>query len=195
MFFFPKGQNATSKDVQDFVECHLFCALQSIVGKEDQWTVGANVVVFGKKVLQMSYPCWNWHFRTCWNTIVSFWGPAYFQGLLLLVSGRVFQPTHQLFSNEVYWTILDSLDIYKHHRISNGILCGFRHYLRTMFQGDFAFSASVFFPNPSLTWLESGRYSILFAQPALCGYSLPRKTRTAEELKDCPNNRKGRWVL
>ena len=24
-----------------------------------------------------------------WNTIVSFWGPAYFQGLLLLVSGRV----------------------------------------------------------------------------------------------------------
>lgn len=89
MFFFPKGQNATSKDVQDFVECHLFCALQSIVGKEDQWTVGANVVVFGKKVLQMSYPCWNWHFRTCWNTIVSFWGPAYFSELLLLVSGSV----------------------------------------------------------------------------------------------------------
>ena len=25
-----------------------------------------------------------------WNTIVSFWGPAYFQGRLLLVSGRVF---------------------------------------------------------------------------------------------------------
>ena len=24
-----------------------------------------------------------------WNTIVSFWGPAYLQGLLLLVSGRV----------------------------------------------------------------------------------------------------------
>ena len=23
-----------------------------------------------------------------WNTIVSFWGPAYFQGLLLLVSGE-----------------------------------------------------------------------------------------------------------
>ena len=24
-----------------------------------------------------------------WNTIISYWGPAYFQGLLLLVSGRV----------------------------------------------------------------------------------------------------------
>ena len=24
-----------------------------------------------------------------WNTIVSFWGPAYFEGLWLLVSGRV----------------------------------------------------------------------------------------------------------
>ena len=27
-----------------------------------------------------------------WNTIVSFWGPAYFQVLLLLVSGRVISP-------------------------------------------------------------------------------------------------------
>ena len=166
MFFFPKGQNATSKDVQDFVECHLFCALQSIVGKEDQWTVGANVVVFGKKVLQMSYPCWNWHFRTCWNTIVSFWGPAYFQGLLLLVSGRVFQPTHQLFSNEVYWTI------FGHLQTSSNIewdSLWFPHYLRKMFKAISHFRLQFFFPNPSLTWLESGRCSILFAQPALCG--------------------------
>ena len=30
-----------------------------------------------------------------WNTSLSYWGPAYFQGRLLLVSGRVnFQPHH-----------------------------------------------------------------------------------------------------
>jgi len=28
-----------------------------------------------------------------WNTIVSFWGPAHFQGLWLSVSGRVFETT------------------------------------------------------------------------------------------------------
>ena len=31
-----------------------------------------------------------------WNAIVSFWGPAYFQGRLLLVLGSV--STHKLFS-------------------------------------------------------------------------------------------------
>ena len=40
------------------------------------------------------YPPWNWHFSHLkidgWKRILSFWGPTYFQALLLLVSGRVY---------------------------------------------------------------------------------------------------------
>ena len=97
-----------------------------------------------------------------WNTIVSFWGPAYFQGLLLLVSGRVFQPTHQLFSNELYWTIFGHLQTSSNNIEYRMGFSVFPNYLRTMFQGDFAFSASVFISKSILdsAWKWEVQYTL-----------------------------------
>ncbi len=72
-----------------------------------------------------------------WNTIVSFWGPAHFQGLLLLVSGRVFfthipknQPHH--------------LDPYSFNFLFPGQFLCFLHLLRYLVQDIFVSGVSTY---------------------------------------------------